>query len=444
MGATIFDTPDTTIKLTTIGTTKQLLVIPGEIGYLRNLTLLDLSKNNLTSLPESIMHLTKLVDLKLSFNQLKSIPAGIGGLSKLVALALDNNHLDAVPRQIGLIKGLVSLDLSNNPIKVLPAEVGKLQFLRRLTLEGCPLVEEFQHTTVHSPPTLLELAARVMVRHDIKPPASLHPHLKDYLKSARTCTYCEGPFFESFVTRGKLVEKNDMNIPLEYTLCMPHWNTEMERIKLMFCKRPVTAPPVKPIVGSQTTVGHISVSRKAPSRSESASKLAVSSSSSTSQTNGQQQQQSQQQAVGISPPIRRRTMENERPLSIGNRLSMLLTSSTFSGGSSSNNNNNKRERPASRYRASSQPVVSSARNTPSSSTSSTATLVASAANPASARATEDGGSPSRPTARRATTSGILSRAVFRLKRPLSMASAMETTSAPVGNTDASGSSTDSE
>ncbi|KAG0213213.1 hypothetical protein BGX31_001301 [Mortierella sp. GBA43] len=450
----------------------ELSMIPAEIGYLRNLTLLDLSKNNLTTLPDTIMNLTKLVDLKLSFNQLKSIPAGIGGLTKLVALALDNNQLESIPRQIGSIKGLVSLDLSNNPIKVLPAEVGKLQFLRRLILERCPLVDEFRHSPLYSPPTLLELAARVMVRHDVPVPARLPPHLKDYLKTARTCTYCEGPFFESSVTRGKMVEKNEVYIPLEYTLCVPHWNTELERVKLMFCKRPITAPPIKPSSGSQTTVGHISISRKPPSRSESASRITGPSSPGSGTLNGQQ-------AIGVSSSSsssspnnnsngnggngRRMTADNnDRPLSavIGNRLSMLLYLKGDNNGNSNNNsnnsgsNNNKRERPTSRFRASSQPVVSSMRSSNlapgggSSSSNTTPTTPTTTTAPTVVRNTNgtEENSASRPSARRATTNGILSRAVFRLKRPLSMASAMETTSVPIGHTEEASSTsvTDSE
>ncbi|KAF8924509.1 hypothetical protein BGZ58_001720, partial [Dissophora ornata] len=249
----------------------ELSRIPAEIGFLRNLTLLDLSKNRLTHLPESIIHLTKLVELKLSMNQLTSIPAGIGGLTKLAVLSLDNNLLESIPSQIGLIKGLVNLDLSDNPITVLPAEVGKLQFLRRLKLERCPLVEEFSHSPLHSPPTLLELAARVIVRHDVPMPTMLLPHLKNYIKSARPCTFCDGPYIDSYVKRGKIIEKNEVHIPLEYTLCQPHWNTELERIKLLFCKRPITSPPVKPSTAPQGPVGHIKVAKKQSAKSESSS-----------------------------------------------------------------------------------------------------------------------------------------------------------------------------
>ncbi|KAF9305691.1 hypothetical protein BGZ74_009239 [Mortierella antarctica] len=300
----------------------ELSRIPVEIGYLRNLTLLDLSKNNLTSLPESIMYLTKLVDLKLSFNLLESIPDGIGCLTKLAALSLDNNQLESIPAQIGLIKGLVNLDLSDNPITVLPAEIGKLQYLRHIKLDNCPLVEEFSHSPLHSPPTLLELAARVLVRHSVPIPPMISPHLKGYLDSAGSCSYCDGPYFDFSVKRGKMIEKGEMIIPLEYTLCMPHWNTDLERVKLLFCPRPITSPPPKsvptllaalPLPAFMARPGTASKKKHAKSASTSGVPMAPSMESSTSR--------------GPTPRPRKNTLEEgrERPLSvIGTRLSMLL------------------------------------------------------------------------------------------------------------------------
>ncbi|KAG0330986.1 hypothetical protein BG000_011304 [Podila horticola] len=299
----------------------ELSRIPVEIGYLRNLTLLDLSKNSLTSLPESIMYLSKLVDLKLSFNMLESIPAGIGCLTKLAALSLDSNRLESIPVQIGLIKGLVNLDLSDNPIAVLPAEIGKLQYLRHIKLDNCPLVEEFSHSPLHSPPTLLELAARVLVRHSVPIPPMISPHLKGYLDSAGSCSYCDGPYFDSLVKRGKMIEKGEMIIPLEYTLCMPHWNTELERVKLLFCPRPITSPPPKsaptllaapPLPAFMPHPGTPSKKKHAKSASTSGVPMAPMEPSTSR---------------GPTPLPRKNTLEGsrERPLSlIGNRLSMLL------------------------------------------------------------------------------------------------------------------------
>ncbi|KAG0368708.1 hypothetical protein BGX24_002730 [Mortierella sp. AD032] len=269
----------------------ELESIPIEIGFLRNLTLLDLSKNCLRSLPESITHLSKLVELKLSFNQLETIPAGIGGLTKLASLTLDNNRITSIPPQIGLIKELVNLDLSDNPIRVLPAEVGKLQFLRRLKLERCPLVEEFVHSPVHSPPTLLELAARVLVRHDLQMPKLMLPHLKEYVSSAQSCSFCDGPYFDSWIKRGKLIEKNEMFVPLEYTLCQPHWNTELERVKLLFCPRPITSPrpkqsPCTASQGAQRTNNSTSNSKNGDSAAVSTRKQTVRANSAATTASG--------------------------------------------------------------------------------------------------------------------------------------------------------------
>ncbi|KAG9070119.1 hypothetical protein KI688_009451 [Linnemannia hyalina] len=228
----------------------DLCAIPPEIGFLRNLTLLDLSKNSLMTIPDTIRFLTKLVDLRLNSNFIDTLPPSIGELTKLTHLSLENNQLKRIPRQLGRLKALTHLVLDDNPITVLPAEVGQLQYLRRLKLERCPLVREFVHSPVHSPPTLMELAARVILRQGMVVPPLMPSHLKAYLRTSQRCSFCDGPYFESSVKRGKMIEKNDVLVPLEYTLCMPHWNTEMERVKLLFGPRPVTSP--KPRTSRQT------------------------------------------------------------------------------------------------------------------------------------------------------------------------------------------------
>ncbi|KAI7816318.1 hypothetical protein BC939DRAFT_388501, partial [Gamsiella multidivaricata] len=220
----------------------DLCSIPTEIGRLWNLTLLDLSKNSLTSLPDSIQQLTRLVDLKLSFNFLESLPTNIGKLTKMKSLYLNSNRLSRIPAEIGNIKGLVHLDLRDNPISVLPADISQLQYLTQLRLDRCPLLLEFVHSPLHSPPTLLELAARVVVRHNMGVPRVVPFHLRAHLRTAQRCSFCHGPYFESSFKRGRMIEKNDRLIPLEYTLCTPHWNTNTERVRLLFGPRPITAP----------------------------------------------------------------------------------------------------------------------------------------------------------------------------------------------------------
>ncbi|CAG8454763.1 12547_t:CDS:2 [Ambispora gerdemannii] len=224
----------------------ELTSIPAEIGYMKNLEQLDVCKNRLTSIPDTIGFLHKLQELKLSENQLTSIPSSIGSLKKLGTLYLDSNRITELPPEIGQIKTLVNLDVSENPISVLPAEIGRLQYLRKLRIDRCPLLAEFVHELVHSPPSLMELAARTIVRKQIPILQDTTQDIKDYLANAKKCSFCGGPYFESYVKRGKIIEKNDHQIPLEYRLCCPHWNTEQERVSLLFCPLPDTAPDAEP------------------------------------------------------------------------------------------------------------------------------------------------------------------------------------------------------
>ncbi|KAJ3136581.1 hypothetical protein HK101_003986, partial [Irineochytrium annulatum] len=204
----------------------KLVSIPPEIGYMRSLRILSVAKNRLTSLPETIGYLTRLEELRVSENSLVELPPSIGELSKLSQLFLDDNKLEVVPVEIGQNKNLMMLDLSNNPLRTLPAEVNRLKYLRKLKLENCPLVDEFIVESKGSPPTLKELAARVIVRHQV-PILEVTPEdIKEYLASAHACSFCGGPYFNSFVIRGKVVEKFDAKIPFQYQLCMTHWNSE--------------------------------------------------------------------------------------------------------------------------------------------------------------------------------------------------------------------------
>ncbi|KAJ3218949.1 hypothetical protein HDU67_003313 [Dinochytrium kinnereticum] len=236
-------------------TTLELLTaIPAEIGYMKSLKILSVARNRLTYLPETLGHLTKLTELRASENLLTSLPTSIGELTKLTSLHLDSNHLTSLPSEIGGNRSLITLDVSENPIKTLPAEVGRLKFLRRLRVEGCrDLVESFTHDLVHSPPTLRELSARVIVRHQVPILQCTQEEVKRYLASAHACSFCAGPYFESFVVRGRIVEKQDLRLPYEYRLCVPHWNTDPQRLAALFGTRPDTSPSPSPMASTTAT-----------------------------------------------------------------------------------------------------------------------------------------------------------------------------------------------
>jgi len=101
----------------------QLTTLPPEIGKLSNLTKLNLGYNQLTTLPPEIGKLSNLTGLDLSSNQLTTLLHEIWKLSSLTVLDLCGNLLTALPPEISNLSNLSSLDLSKNPILSLPKKL---------------------------------------------------------------------------------------------------------------------------------------------------------------------------------------------------------------------------------------------------------------------------------------------------------------------------------
>ncbi|KAG2231933.1 hypothetical protein BDF21DRAFT_369974 [Thamnidium elegans] len=221
----------------------HLTELPESIGYMQNLETLSISKNKLKSLPDTIGYLSNLLELDISFNQLQELTPCISYLEKLKILSLAYNQLEYLPNHISGLSSLISLDLTRNPLKVLPAEISKLPYLRRIRLEDCPFKTDLVYSLKHDPPTLLEICAR-NIRKSSMNQQNLPLHLSNYIQSAKSCTSCHGPYYESFVLRGRLMEKTDMHIPLEYTLCSAHWSDADDRILSMFSTQPSTTTQV--------------------------------------------------------------------------------------------------------------------------------------------------------------------------------------------------------
>ena len=113
---------------------KNLTSLPSSIGKLKKLTILDLEDNRLNSLPSSIGNLKNLIYIDLEGNRLNSIPESIFKLKKLEELRLSQNYLESVPRQIGNLKKLRYLGLAGNKLTSIPKEIGKLKKLEIIFL----------------------------------------------------------------------------------------------------------------------------------------------------------------------------------------------------------------------------------------------------------------------------------------------------------------------
>ena len=119
---------------------EDLLDLPSEIGYLKNLESLMLYKNKLSEIPMEIGLLHNLNFLWLSENNLTALPLEVGLLANLERLYLDDNNLTKFPAISGLSR-LKTLDLGRNAITKLPAEIEKLSSLKRLMLYENKLTE---------------------------------------------------------------------------------------------------------------------------------------------------------------------------------------------------------------------------------------------------------------------------------------------------------------
>lgn len=223
----------------------QLTEIPQEIGHLSQLECLLLSHNKITSIPDTICHLSQLIELNVSHNHIQQLTPFVGHLRSLQTLHLEHNEIKELTVCIDTLQNLNTLDLSHNPIKMLPAEITQLPFLRRLRLDGCPFVDSFEQTLAHDPPSLLETCARLVIKNEdqilgnkkkkrAKKLDTLTEPIIEYLASSKACSFCHGPYFDSYVSRGRWIEKSEMWVPLEYRLCSAHWSDEQDRVYAMF------------------------------------------------------------------------------------------------------------------------------------------------------------------------------------------------------------------
>lgn len=116
--------------------------IPKEIGNLKSLKYLVLSKNNLVEIPKEIGFLNNLAILVLDHNKLKTLPIGIYNLQNLENLSLADNTLEYLPEEIGNLQNLKRLYLGNNKLKSLPKNIENLKNLKRLDVKGNKIPED--------------------------------------------------------------------------------------------------------------------------------------------------------------------------------------------------------------------------------------------------------------------------------------------------------------
>jgi Leucine rich repeat len=130
----------------------QIQEIPAAIGQLTNLKKLRLSGNKIRVIPQALSQLANLEVLELGNNQIQEIPvwvlSQIAGKSLLLntdrsrlSVYLGHNQIREIPQSVGQLWYLRLLDLSHNQIRVIPEAIGQLVNLDTLSLNVNPIDE---------------------------------------------------------------------------------------------------------------------------------------------------------------------------------------------------------------------------------------------------------------------------------------------------------------
>jgi len=206
----------------------QFTEIPMQFTELTGLRCLYLGANRITAVTKEMIRLQHLEILYLGGNHLVSIPAEIGYVQSLVSLVLCDNRLEYLPSSLACLTNLQSLSLHNNRLATLPPEIVHLNLIE-LSLRNNPLIVRFVKQMLYEPPSLLELAGRVVKVKNIKySPEVLPGSLVKYLDSSHSCVNpkCKGVYFTSHVEHVKFVDFcGKYRVPLMQYLCSPKCTT---------------------------------------------------------------------------------------------------------------------------------------------------------------------------------------------------------------------------
>lgn len=205
---------------------KLTIVLP-QLCEVISLRYLYLGGNQITEILPDIRALQSLQVLHLGGNLLETVPNELGELHQLGALILCDNRLRRLPRVISNLTRLRSLLLHKNNLCCLPVCIVKLRGLAELSLRDNPLVTRFVNSCardlMYNPPTLLELAARVINLKKLPYTSQDLPrNLVHYLSSGQRCVNpkCKGMYFTSCVEHIKFVDFCGMyRVPLMHYLC---------------------------------------------------------------------------------------------------------------------------------------------------------------------------------------------------------------------------------
>uniref|UniRef100_G3U1M6 FLII actin remodeling protein n=1 Tax=Loxodonta africana TaxID=9785 RepID=G3U1M6_LOXAF len=232
-----------------------LCYLPEELAALQKLEHLSVSHNNLTTLhgelsslpslraivaranslknsgvPDDIFKLDDLSVLDLSYNQLTECPRELENAKNMLVLNLSHNSIDTIPNQLFInLTDLLYLDLSENRLESLPPQMRRLVQLQTLVLNGNPLL----HAQLRQLPAMLALQT-LHLRNTQRTPSNLPTSLEGLSNLADVDLSCNdlARVPECLYTLPSLRRLNlSSNQITELSLCIDQW-THIETLNL--------------------------------------------------------------------------------------------------------------------------------------------------------------------------------------------------------------------
>lgn len=234
----------------------KIVDLNAEISFLKHLTILDLSHNNITHIPEAFNSLSSLNKLDLANNDLRGLPM-LGNLRELIHLDLSHNRICHLPNWMEDLRNLEFLLITDNAIEMLPENLGLLDRLQEIKadnnkvryipgtlsnnsrlfigLSGNPLVKEEEPLIRQRfiPPSLFETSLSHL--GGIMHISEINKSSKIVSSKARICFFCSFPLIKSKLHNIRFIVRNGKRYPYRFDTCARHfWNNEQERIRALF------------------------------------------------------------------------------------------------------------------------------------------------------------------------------------------------------------------
>jgi Leucine-rich repeat (LRR) protein len=106
------------------------------------------------NIPSDLHNLEDLTVLDLSYNDLSDVPTNLEEAKTVLVLNLGSNRISSIPSHLFInLTDLVYLDLSSNKLEMLPPQLRRLVHLKTLILNHNPLL----HAQLRQVPALVSL-----------------------------------------------------------------------------------------------------------------------------------------------------------------------------------------------------------------------------------------------------------------------------------------------